>query len=100
MENQITATIPEFCRISGIGRSSLYELTSGGVIESITIGRRRLIVIESYRALLARKRAEKEPGVDTPGAPSSRLPGVPARNRSRKSRNRLSAASGRAGRAS
>jgi excisionase family DNA binding protein len=60
MENQITATIPEFCRMTGIGRSSVYELISEGAIDSVTMGRRRLIVIESYRALVARKRAEEQ----------------------------------------
>jgi excisionase family DNA binding protein len=62
MENQITATIAEFCRMTGIGRSSVYELISEGAIASITMGRRRLIVIESYRALVARKQAAEQHG--------------------------------------
>jgi len=52
----ITAPIGEFCRLSGIGRTRIYELIGGGSLDSITIGRRRLIVIDSYRRLIERQR--------------------------------------------
>ena len=48
----ITATIPEFCRISGVGRSKLYELLANGTIQSICVGRRRLVIVDSYRRLV------------------------------------------------
>jgi excisionase family DNA binding protein len=48
----ITATVNQFAALSGLGRTSIYELIKSGDIQSVTIGRRRLIVLESYRALL------------------------------------------------
>lgn len=55
--DRITATIPEFRRLSGIGRSRIYELLDAGEIESIYLGTRRLILIDSYRRLIERRRA-------------------------------------------
>jgi hypothetical protein len=55
----ITATIPEFRRLSGIGRSRIYELLDAGELDSVHIGARRLILIDSYRQLLARLQAAK-----------------------------------------
>jgi hypothetical protein len=57
----ITATIPEFRRISGIGRSRIYELLDAGELESIHIGSRRLILIDSYRRLIERRRQSAAP---------------------------------------
>ena len=53
----ITATIPEFRRLSGISRSRIYELLDRGEIESVHIGARRLIIIDSYRRLIERRLA-------------------------------------------
>ena len=53
----ITATIDNFCDISDIGRSRVYELLDAGEIESIKVGKRRLIIIDSYRRLIERQRA-------------------------------------------
>jgi excisionase family DNA binding protein len=55
-DNVITASIGEFCRLSGIGRTKVYELLGDGNLESISIGRRRLIVLDSYRRLIQRQR--------------------------------------------
>lgn len=52
----ITATIPEFRRLTGISRSRIYELLDAGEIESVYIGARRLIVIASYLQLVERQR--------------------------------------------
>jgi hypothetical protein len=54
----ITATIPEFKRISGISRSRIYELLDAGELQSIHIGVRRLIIIQSYLDLIERQRAK------------------------------------------
>jgi excisionase family DNA binding protein len=51
-----TAPVGEFCRLSGIGRSRVYELIADGSIESFTLGKRRLIVVDSYRKLIERQR--------------------------------------------
>jgi hypothetical protein len=55
----ITATIPRFREISGIGRSKIYELLDAGELESVHLGARRLIVIDSYRRLLGRLQREQ-----------------------------------------
>jgi excisionase family DNA binding protein len=67
----ITATIPEFRRLSGISRSRIYELLDAGEIESVHIGTRRLILVDSYLKLIERQRAAKnQPGAGIdPGIP-------------------------------
>lgn len=55
----ITVPVGEpFKRISGLGHSRQYELLNAGELESIMIGRRRLIILESYRRLVERRQAE------------------------------------------
>lgn len=53
----ITAPVKEFCALSGLGRTRVYELIGSGELESITIGKRRLIVLDSYRRLIDLQRA-------------------------------------------
>lgn len=69
--DRITATIPEFRRLSGIGRSRIYELLDAGELASVRIGSRQLILINSYRQLIARQR---EHGATLPTATPGRLP--------------------------
>jgi hypothetical protein len=52
----ISALIGEFCVLSGLGRTVVYEMIGDGQLESIKIGKRRLILIDSYRKLVAEKR--------------------------------------------
>jgi hypothetical protein len=54
----ITATIPEFRRISGISRSRIYELLDAGELQSVHIGVRRLIIVKSYLDLIERQRCK------------------------------------------
>jgi len=54
--DRITVPVGEFCRLAGIGRSLVYEMIGDGRLESILIGKRRLIVLDSYRQLIERKR--------------------------------------------
>jgi hypothetical protein len=56
----ITATIKRFSEISGIGRSKIYELLADHSLESIYVGGRRLILIDSYRRLIDRGRLGKQ----------------------------------------
>jgi excisionase family DNA binding protein len=49
----ITCTIADACRLSGIGRTTLYGLMGAGAIRSVRSGRRRLVVVDSLRAYLA-----------------------------------------------
>jgi excisionase family DNA binding protein len=62
----ISAPINEFCALSGLGRTKVYEMLDGGELDSIKIGKRRLIIIDSYRKLIERQRALASPKT-TPG---------------------------------
>jgi excisionase family DNA binding protein len=59
--DRITAPIGEFCKLAGIGRSLVYEMIGDGRLDSILIGKRRLIVLDSYRRLVERQRASTPP---------------------------------------
>jgi excisionase family DNA binding protein len=65
----ITAPVAEFCQISGLGRTKVYELLGEGTLAAIKIGKRRLIIIDSYRALIER---QLETPRDRPAAPAPR----------------------------
>ena len=54
----ITMPVIPFMRASGLGHSKVWEMISSGEIETITVGKRRLVVVDSYRRLVARKLAE------------------------------------------
>jgi excisionase family DNA binding protein len=54
----VTVTIPVALRVSGLGRTKLYDLLSKGEIQSVRIGTRRLIVFASLKALLTPKTAQ------------------------------------------
>jgi excisionase family DNA binding protein len=45
-------TVDDACRISGLGRTSIYDLIAQGKLKSVAIGRRRLVLCESIRDLL------------------------------------------------
>ena len=47
-----TCTIAEACDAVGLGRTKLYELIGRGHLDTITIGRRRLVHIPSLLKLL------------------------------------------------
>jgi len=55
-ERVISAPINEFCVLSGLGRTKIYELLNTGDLASIKIGNRRLILLDSYRQLIDRRR--------------------------------------------
>lgn len=44
-------SIPQTCIALGLSRSKTYELIGEGRLVTITIGRRRLVQVESVRAL-------------------------------------------------
>jgi hypothetical protein len=54
----ITVTIPEFKRISGISRSRIYELLDAGELQSVHIGVRRLVIVQSYLDPIDRQRTK------------------------------------------
>jgi excisionase family DNA binding protein len=65
----ISAPVGEFCVLSGLGRTVVYEMIGDGRLDSIKIGKRRLILIESYRRLIERQRGSPQ---DRPARPSPR----------------------------
>jgi len=70
--DRITVPVGEFCRLAGIGRSLVYEMIGDGRLESILIGKRRLIVLDSYRRLIERQRAVPAPRTNSFGDFSAR----------------------------
>lgn len=40
-------SVPETCRLLGVGRSSLYGMMASGKVHSVKIGRRRLVPREA-----------------------------------------------------
>jgi hypothetical protein len=67
----ITAPVGEFCRLAGLGRTKVYEMLGDGTLASITIGKRRLIVLDSYRKLIERQ-ASVAPANQPAAAPPRR----------------------------
>lgn len=51
----ITVRIPIAVKMTGIGRSKLYELIGAGEIETIKVGSSRLVIVKSLRAFIERK---------------------------------------------
>ncbi|WP_412103437.1 helix-turn-helix domain-containing protein [Sphingomonas sp. R647] len=56
----LTVRIAEACRITGIGRSKLYELIAAGEIETIKVGAITLIPLNGIRALVDRGRSVED----------------------------------------
>lgn len=55
----ITVRIKEACRITGIGRSKLYELIAEGEIATVKIGTMTLIPVAGLRALIEGRTKEQ-----------------------------------------
>lgn len=47
----LLCSIPDAAKALGVGRSKLYELIGEGRLETVTIGRRRLVRTDSVRTL-------------------------------------------------
>lgn len=47
----ITVKIDDAMKISGLGRTKMYELIGNGTIKTITVGRRRLVIYASLEEL-------------------------------------------------
>jgi excisionase family DNA binding protein len=50
----VTVTVPVALRLSGLGRTKLYELLASREIESVRVGKRRLIVFASLKTCLTK----------------------------------------------
>ena len=49
----ITVTVAEAKRLSGLGHTKIWELIGSGVLETVRVGRRRLVIYASLCRLLA-----------------------------------------------
>ncbi len=48
---KVFASIDETCGATGLGRTTIYQLINDKVLESVKIGKRRLVVVESIEAM-------------------------------------------------
>lgn len=48
----VTITISNAMSVIGIGQTKIYELMNNGTLQTVRVGRRRLVKIESIRALV------------------------------------------------
>ncbi len=46
-EERPTCTVKEACAAAGLGKTKLHELIGGGAVESVKVGRRRLVNVPS-----------------------------------------------------
>lgn len=51
MPKPLTLTVGEALRVTGLGRTKLYELIKDGHLKTTTIGRRRLVIYSSLEEL-------------------------------------------------
>jgi excisionase family DNA binding protein len=47
----ILVSVPDAARLLGLGRSSIYAMLAAGRLDSVALGRRRLIRYDSVRAV-------------------------------------------------
>jgi excisionase family DNA binding protein len=55
----LSVDIPGACRLTGLGRSKIYELLGNGEIRSLKVGRRRIITLAAIRNFLDRLQADE-----------------------------------------
>jgi hypothetical protein len=70
----ISVTLPEACRLSGLGISKIYEAINNNTLESVAIGKRRLVLYQSLVRMIEAGRslpADTRPNW-TPPAPRRR----------------------------
>lgn len=56
MTERLLHPVLEACAVLGVGRSMLYELIASGELESVSIGRRRLVPHDALEDYVARLR--------------------------------------------
>ena len=49
---RLTCTVAEACEVTGLGRTKIYELIGDGRVTTTTVGRRRLVIVQSLLALV------------------------------------------------
>jgi predicted DNA-binding transcriptional regulator AlpA len=69
---RLTVPLGEFVELSGIGRTAVYKMMQSGELKSVTLGKKRMVIVASYRELLERamrEQASYTPGRHRPGRP-------------------------------
>jgi excisionase family DNA binding protein len=56
MTEKILLTVPEFMEATSLGRTMVYQLIGNGALESVTVGRRRMIPTAALNDWVARLR--------------------------------------------
>jgi hypothetical protein len=54
----VLISIPDFLATEPFGRTRVYEMLDSGLLESVCVGRRRMIVADSYRRYVEQLKAE------------------------------------------
>jgi excisionase family DNA binding protein len=54
-----TISINEFCQLASVSRMTVWRMISRGEIEAISVGAKRLILIDSWHHLIERRLAEQ-----------------------------------------
>jgi len=54
---RLTCTIAQACEVTGLGRTTLYELIGEGHVSTTTVGRRRLVLVQSLLSLIESNRS-------------------------------------------
>ena len=81
----ITLPIPEFCSVTGLGKTLVREMISDGRLQGYRAGTKKLlVVVQSYLDLVAKQQAEGVPEYDAPKkAIAARMANHEARRRSK-----------------
>jgi excisionase family DNA binding protein len=58
IRDRLTCTVREACCETGIGKTKMHALISGGALESVKIGRRRLVKVPSLLRLIGQGDSE------------------------------------------
>ena len=75
MQNKVAFSVNEMAKRTGLSRSFLYLEMKAGALETLKVGRRRLVTAEAEAAYLARHRDAARAASPTPG--QSSLPPPP-----------------------
>ncbi len=62
---RLTCSVAEASQAIGLSRSKIYELMSGGEVQSVTIGRRRLVSVSSLFRLTGQRPGQGGPAPAT-----------------------------------
>jgi hypothetical protein len=58
IDELLSATIKDACRLSGFSRDAMYAVINAGEVESFLMGSRRFVVIPSLRSYIATRASE------------------------------------------